>query len=108
MTEQQEKSSLQSISDSYRSRGLAFQDDSGEDLVDTNQVQAMNASEHAGGLTPDGDVPEPVTPPEGTVPNTVNEGAETAAATTPAGEHQDDSGSDDPTVISGDEGDSNS
>lgn len=91
----EQKSSMQSISESYRSRGLAFQDDSGEDLVDTNQVQAQNASEHAGG-----ERSEPVTAPDATVPNTVNDGAEDAAATRPVDEHQEDSGSEDPTVIS--------
>lgn len=96
-----EKSNLQSISDSYRSRAGFNAPNEGEDVVDTEQVQAMNRSEHAGGLTPDGDVPEPVTPPEGTVPNTVNEGAETAAATRPVDEHDPDSGQEDPTVISG-------
>jgi hypothetical protein len=95
-----EKSSIQSVSESYRSRGAAFTED-GDDLVDTNQVQAQNASEHAGGLTPDGEEREPVTPPEGTTPNTVNEGAGDAAATRPADEHQPDSGQEDPTVISG-------
>lgn len=90
-----DKSSLESVSESYRSRGSFVEP--AEDGVDTEVVQKQNHSEHAGG-----DRGEPVTPPESTIPNTVNEGAETTAATTPAGEHQPDSGSEDPTVISGD------
>lgn len=93
-----DKTGMQSVSDSYKSRAGFNAPNEGDDVVDTEQVQAQNASEHAGG-----DRGEPVTPPEGTVPNTVNEGAETAAATTPAGEHQEGSGQEDPTVISGDE-----
>jgi len=98
-----EKSSLESVSSSYRSRAGFNAPNEGEDVVDTEQVQAQNRSEHAGGLNPDGEVPEPVAPPESTIPNTVNEGAEQAAATTEAGEHQPDSGQEDPTVISGGE-----
>jgi hypothetical protein len=95
----EKQSALESVSSSYRSRGEAFVED-GDDLVDTNQVQAQNASEHAGGLTVDGEEREPVKAPEGTVPNTVNEDAEDAAATRPVDEFDPESGAEDPTVIS--------
>lgn len=100
------KSHMQSVSESFRSRtGI---NDEGVKEQPEQAVQAMNASEHAGGHDADGNPREPVEPPEATVPNTVNEGAETAAATTPAGESQSDSGQEDPTVISGDGGDDES
>lgn len=97
MSEQstEKPSSLQSVSESYRSRGSAFAEDV-EDGVDTNQVQRQNASEHAGHER----LEESVTPPAASIPNTVNPGAEFNAATTDAGEHQPDSGTEDPTVLS--------
>lgn len=82
---------MQSVSESYRSRGAAFTEPA-EDGVDTNVVQRQNHSEHAGGER----LEEPVTPPAASVPNTVNEGAETAAATTEAGEHQGEEPDSDP------------
>lgn len=80
MTE--EKTSMQSVSDSYRSRGAAFTEPL-EDGVDTEQVQRQNHSEHAGG-----ERSEPVEPSAATVPNTVNDPS--LAATREADEHQDD------------------
>jgi len=51
----EQKSHMQSVSEAFRSRAHGFDDAEGaEDLVETNQVQKISASEHAGGHDADG------------------------------------------------------
>lgn len=80
-TEQKFADHMSAVSSSYRTAaGIEGAEDDGN-LVDTDVVQRQNHSEHAGG-----ERSEPVQPAEGTTPNTVNEGSETAAATRPVDE----------------------
>jgi hypothetical protein len=69
-------------------------EDLGDEGVDTEQVQAMNASEHAGGRDADGNVRDTAVAevnPD-TAPITVPEEAVGAASTRVVDQHQDESG----------------